>query len=47
MSNITKNCKVGIFSMLIAAAIVISALTYGDNLAFLTKKHNEAEQGIE
>ncbi len=32
--------------MFIAAAIVISGVTYGDNLAFSTKKHNETEQGI-
>jgi hypothetical protein len=48
MSNITKNHKVGIFAMMfIAAALIGSAVTFGDNMAFATGKHNEAEQGIE
>ncbi len=47
MSNITKNHKVGIFTMLIAAALVGSVVAFGDNMAFATKKHNDAEQEIE
>ena len=48
MSNITKTSKIGIFAMMfIAAALVGSVVTFGDNMAFATGKHNEAEQGIE
>ena len=47
MSNITKNHKVGIFAMFIAAALVGSVVSFGDNMAFATGKHNEAEQEIE
>ena len=48
MSNITKNYKVGIFAMFIAAALVGSIVTFGDNMAFATKKSsNELEQSIE
>lgn len=48
MSTITKTHKVGIFTMMfIAAALIGSVVTFGDNLAFATGKHNEAEQEIE
>ena len=48
MSNITKNSKIGIFAvMFIAVALIGSVLTIGDNIAFATKKHNDAEQEIE
>ena len=48
MSNITKTNKVGLFAMMfIAAALIGSVVTFGDNMAFATKKHNEAEQEIE
>jgi hypothetical protein len=48
MSNITKNHKIGIFAMMfIAAALIGSVVTFGDNMAFATKKHNDAEQEIE
>jgi hypothetical protein len=48
MSNITKTHKVGIFAMFIAAALVGSIVTFGDNMAFATKKSsNESEQEIE
>ena len=48
MSNITKTSKIGIFAMMfIAAALIGSAVTIGDNMASATGKHNEAEQGIE
>jgi hypothetical protein len=49
MSNITKNHKVGIFAMMfIAAALIGSVVTFGDNMAFATKKSsNDAEQEIE
>jgi hypothetical protein len=47
MSNITKNYKVGIFAMFIAAALIGSVVALGDNMAFATKKHNDAEQEIE
>ena len=48
MSNIIKNSKIGIFAvMFIAAALIGSVLTIGDNIAFATKKHNDAEQEIE
>jgi len=48
MSNITKTSKIGIFAvMFIAAALIGSVLTIGDNIAFATKKHNDAEQEIE
>ncbi|ALI34307.1 hypothetical protein NMY3_00093 [Candidatus Nitrosocosmicus oleophilus] len=48
MSNITKTSKIGIFAvMFIAADLIGSVLTIGDNIAFATKKHNDAEQEIE
>jgi hypothetical protein len=48
MSNITKTHKVGLFAvMLIAAALIGSVITFGDNMAFATKKHNDSEQEIE
>ena len=49
MSNITKNYKVGIFAMFIAAALVGSVVAFGDNYAYAggKKKSNEAEQEIE
>jgi hypothetical protein len=49
MSNITKNYKVGIFAMFIAAALVGSVVALGDNYAYAggKKKSNDAEQGIE
>ncbi len=48
MSNITITSKIGIFAvMFIAAALIGSVLTIGDNFAFATKKHNDAEQEIE
>ena len=47
MSNITKNYKVGIFAMFIAAALVGSVVAFGDNMAFATKNGNDAEQEIE
>jgi hypothetical protein len=48
MSNITKTNRVGLFAMMfIAAALIGSVVTFGDNMAFATGKHNEAEQEIE
>jgi len=47
MSNITKNYKVGLFAMFIAAALIGSVVALGDNMAYATKKHNDAEQEIE
>ena len=48
MSTITKTNKIGVFAMLfISAALIGSVVTFGDNMAFATKKHNEAEQEIE
>ena len=49
MSNITKNYKVGIFAMFIAAALIGSVVAYGDNYAYAggKKKSNDAEQEIE
>jgi hypothetical protein len=48
MSNITKTHKVGLFAMFIAAALIGSIVTFGDNMAFATKKSsNESEQEIE
>ncbi|VFJ13373.1 hypothetical protein [Candidatus Nitrosocosmicus franklandus] len=49
MSNITKNYKVGIFTMFIAAALIGSVVALGDNYAYAggKKKHNDAEQEIE
>jgi hypothetical protein len=49
MSNITKNYKVGIFAMFIAAALVGSVVAFGDNYAYAggkNKKSNDAEQAI-
>jgi hypothetical protein len=34
MSNITKNYKVGIFAMFIAAALIGSVVAFGDNYAY-------------
>ena len=48
MSNITKTHKIGLFAvMFIAAALIGSVITFGDNMAFATKKHNDSEQEIE
>jgi hypothetical protein len=50
MSYITKNHKVGIFAMFIAAALIGSVVTFGDNMAYAGGKHkksNDAEQAIE
>ena len=47
MSNITKTHKVGLFAMFIAAALIGSVVAFGDNMAYATKKHNDAEQEIE
>ena len=50
MSNITKNYKVGIFAMFIAAALIGSVVALGDNMAYAggkNKKSNDAEQEIE
>ena len=47
MSNITKTHKVGLFAMFIAAALIGSVVAFGDNMAFATKKSNDAEQAIE
>jgi len=49
MSNITKNYKVGLFAMFIAAALIGSVVTFGDNMAYAggKKKSNDAEQEIE
>ena len=49
LSNITKNYKVGIFAMFIAAALVGSVVAFGDNYAYAggNKKGNDAEQEIE
>ncbi|MGD9673470.1 MAG: hypothetical protein AB7U98_08325 [Candidatus Nitrosocosmicus sp.] len=49
MSKITKNYKVGIFAMFIAAALIGSVVAFGDNYAYAggKKKHNDAEQEIE
>lgn len=50
MNNLTKNYKVGIFAMFIAAALIGSVVALGDNMAFAGGKHkksNDAEQEIE
>ena len=47
MSNTTKTHKVGLFAMFIAAALIGSVITFDDNMAFATKKHNDSEQEIE
>ena len=50
MSNITKNYKVGIFAMFIAAALIGSVVALGDNMAYAGGKHkksNDADQAIE
>jgi hypothetical protein len=50
MSNITKNHKVGIFAMFIAAALIGSVIAFDDNMAYAGGKHkksNDAEQEIE
>ena len=48
MSNRTKTSKIGIVAMLfIAAALLGSVVTFGDNMVFATGKHNDAEQEIE
>jgi hypothetical protein len=49
MSKITKNYKVGIFAMFIAADLVGSVVAFGDNYAYAggkNKKSNDAEQAI-
>lgn len=50
MSNVTKNYKVAVFAMVIAAALVSSVVAF-DNMAYAGgshhKKSNAAEQGIE
>ena len=48
MSIITKNYKVGIFAIFIAAGLVGSVVAFGDNYAYAggKKKSNEAEQEI-
>ena len=43
MSNIIKNHKVGIFAIFVAAALVASVATFGDNMAFAS---NHGEQAI-
>ena len=49
MSNRTKNYKVGIFAMFIAAALVGSVVAFGDNYAYAggKKKSNDPEPEIE
>jgi hypothetical protein len=50
MNNIIKNHKVGIFAIFIAAAMIASVATFGDNMAYAggkDKKHNDLEQEIE
>ena len=50
MSNITKNYKVGLFTMFIAAALIGSVVAFGDNMAYAGGKHKkskDAEQAIE
>ena len=49
MSSITRNYKVGIFAMFIAAALIGSVVAFGDNYAYAggKKKSNDAEQEIE
>lgn len=50
MSNLTKNHKVGMFAIFIAAALITSVATIGDNMAFAggkNKKSNDLEQEIE
>ena len=48
MSNITKTRKISIFAMMfIAAALIDSVVTFGDNMTFATGKSNDAEQEIE
>jgi hypothetical protein len=49
MSNITKTHKTGLFAIFIAAALIGSAVTFGDNMAYAggKKKHNDSEQEIE
>lgn len=48
MGSITKNYKIGIFAMFIAAALIGSVVAFSDsNMAFATKKGNDAEQEIE
>ena len=38
MSNITKNYKVGIFAMFIAAALIGSVVAFGDNMVYADQK---------
>jgi hypothetical protein len=49
MSSITKNYKIGVFAMVIAAALIGSVVAFGDNYAYAggNKKSNDAEQEIE
>ena len=49
MSNITRNYKVGMLAMFVAASLIGSVVALGDNIVFATKKHKitEAQQIIE
>ena len=49
MGNITRNHKVGMLAMFVAASLIDSVVALGDNIVFATKKHEitEAEQIIE
>lgn len=49
MGNITRNHKVGMLAMFVAASLIDSVVALGDNIVFATKKHKitEAEQIIE
>ena len=42
MSNITKNYKVGLFAMFIAAALIGSVVAFGDNMAYAGEKHKKS-----
>lgn len=46
MSNIKKTYKVGIFTIFVAAALLASIATFGDNMAYADKKKygNEGQQ---
>jgi hypothetical protein len=46
MSNITKNHKVGLFLMFIAAALITSVTTFGDTTILAFKKSNGGEQDV-
>ena len=45
LSNITKNYKVGIFAMFIAAALVGSVVAFGDNYAYAGRTPAPPAQG--